>query len=81
MNIRVKFFALTRDIVGSNQQTYTLFENATTNDLLEQLIKQYPKLSEWKPFIRIAVNQEYVMQEIILSEHDEVALIPPVSGG
>ena len=81
MNIRVKFFAMTRDIVGSHQQTFTLSESATTNDLLEHLINQYPKLSEWKSFIRIAVNQEYVTHEQTLSEQDEVALIPPVSGG
>ncbi|MBI5215048.1 MAG: molybdopterin converting factor subunit 1 [Ignavibacteriae bacterium] len=81
MNIQVKFFAVTRDIVGASQKTIALPEQATTNDLLEHLIHCYPKFAEWKPFIRIAVNHEYIIQERVLSEQDEVALIPPVSGG
>jgi molybdopterin converting factor subunit 1 len=81
MNVNVKFFAVTRDIVGTHQLVFNLNEGSTTNDLFEHLVKQYPKFSEWKPFIRVAVNQEYVTQEIILTDEDEVALIPPVSGG
>jgi molybdopterin converting factor subunit 1 len=81
MNVNVKFFAVTKDIVGASQQSIALPEQSTTNDLLEHLIILYPKFSEWKPFFRIAVNQEYVTQEILLTDKDEVALIPPVSGG
>ncbi|MBI3195136.1 MAG: molybdopterin converting factor subunit 1 [Ignavibacteriae bacterium] len=81
MTVHVKFFAVTRDIAGSSQLSFVLAEHSTTSDLLELLIKQFPKFLEWKPFLRIAINQEYITEEKTLSEMDEVALIPPVSGG
>ncbi len=81
MNVRVKFFAMTRDIVGTSELSVEIPERATTSELLDSLIKQYPKLTQWKQYVRVAVNHEYVLQEQVLSQGDEVAIIPPVSGG
>ncbi len=54
---------------------------ATGTDLLDHLEAQYPVLGDYRPVLRLAVNQEYVPETVTLADGDEVALITPVSGG
>jgi molybdopterin converting factor small subunit len=49
--------------------------------LLDGLCAEFPKLARLRPALRVAVNREYAAEEAGLSDGDEVALIPPVSGG
>ena len=81
MNIRVKFFALARDIAGKDESVLSLPALSTAQAVLDSLIAQHPRFHEWKNHLRIAVNYEYVQTDQKLNENDEVAIIPPVSGG
>jgi molybdopterin converting factor subunit 1 len=81
MTITVKFFALTRDLAQMSETLLDLPAGAGTDDALAKLISQFPQLASIRPRLAIAVNQTYVRQNHLLSDGDELALIPPVSGG
>lgn len=49
--------------------------------LLQRLISDYPKLAAYAPHLMVAVNTEYADKDSLLHAGDEVAFIPPVSGG
>jgi molybdopterin synthase catalytic subunit len=81
MKIRLKLFASARERVGSRDLVVELLEGTTTSGLLKELVMRYPDLRVLAASLKIAVNHEYVEGEHELAEDDEVALIPPVSGG
>ena len=71
---------LARDISGSRSFELDCIQQSTVSDFRKALVAVYPAMKELLKF-SIAVNQEYVSDEMILNEGDEVAIIPPVSGG
>jgi molybdopterin converting factor subunit 1 len=79
MTIRVLFFAYFRERVGVRQTTVDLPAEAKVEDLWRELVSRYEKLPSDPP--RFAVNQVYVDNAHPLHDNDELALIPPVSGG
>ena len=79
MKCKIKTFGIARDILGSKELTMDINGN-TVMDLRNKLTQQYPKLGGLNSLF-IAVNQSYAADEMELKESDEVALIPPVSGG
>ncbi len=81
MTVKVKLFASIRDIVGSEERELLLPNKANGLSVIDTLAAEYPKIHDWKRSLRIAVNREYVPFEHELHDQDEVALIPPVSGG
>ena len=81
MNVRIKLFSLARDLAGFSEQMVDLGRNPRAGAVLEYLSEHHPEFADWRSSIRIAVNQEYVSNEHALNEGDEVAVIPPVSGG
>ena len=81
MHIRLLLFATCRDAVGAKEIDLDLEDGSTAGMLREELSSRYPKLQAMKNILSLAVNAEYVGDEIVLRNGDEVALIPPVSGG
>lgn len=81
MKVTVLYFASCRDIAGTSDETLELEEGSKARDLLDALIRAHPGLKGIEPNLAISVNQEYSDREAPLSDGDEVALIPPVSGG
>lgn len=81
MQVRVLFFGQLKDIAGRSTDTATLPEGATLADLLAHYGGQTPRLKEFLPSIALSLNQEYAAPSSRLRENDEVALLPPVSGG
>ena len=81
MKLKVKFFAAARDMTGTEEITITVPDHSTSSDLLAILFTGYPRLAQLKDYLRIAVNWEYVSLAHPLADDDEVAVIPPVSGG
>lgn len=81
MRVRVKLFARLREIVGVGQVESELNEGATVGDLLKALHAEYPRLADLTSRTIISVNQEFVSVDNPLSDGDEVAIFPPVSGG
>ncbi len=78
--VSVLLFGITRDLTGQSSVSVPLTEGASVSDLLGQLHQSYPELAGIRSLL-VAVNGEYAEAEQILAHHDEIALIPPVSGG
>lgn len=80
MKITIKFFALGRELVGSNELEKNYEHPVTVQDVMSDLKNEYPKLAQLRSVL-IAVNMEYADDSMPLKDGDEVAIIPPVSGG
>ena len=81
MRVRVLFFGMLKDLVGKASDTLDLDQGASVADLLAHYETQIPRLRESLPSLALAVNQEYASAETKLRSNDEVAILPPVSGG
>ena len=81
MRVRVLFFGMLKDLVGKASDTLDLDQGASVADLLAHYETQIPRLRESLPSLALAVNQEYASTETKLRSNDEVAILPPVSGG
>jgi len=79
MKIQLLLFAQAREIVGENQIEFQLTNEADVNGLLRELYNMFPDLSGLE--IKVAVNGEYTENTRKLHVGDEVAIIPPISGG
>ena len=80
MNIQVLFFGITTDLIGDSMINLTVSENTTVDNFKSHLKETYPQLQNLDSYA-IAVNENYADNNLILSENDVVAIIPPVSGG
>jgi molybdopterin synthase catalytic subunit/molybdopterin converting factor small subunit len=81
MQIRVLFFGVLKDLAGKASDSLDLSENATLGDVLSHYEQSIPRLKETKTSLAMSVNQEYAGLATKLKTGDEVALLPPVSGG
>jgi molybdopterin converting factor subunit 1 len=81
MRVRVLFFGILKDLVGKASDTLDLDQGASVRDLLAHYETQFPRLRESLSSLALAVNQEYASAETKLKSNDEVAILPPVSGG
>lgn len=81
MNLCVRVFAHLKSVVGADTLCLQLPAGATVRELLDVLRQRYPALTPWLESTRVAVNYKYAALDASLREGDEVALIPPVSGG
>jgi molybdopterin converting factor subunit 1 len=81
MEIRVLFFGMLKDLAGSQTESLSLAEGATLSDVLDHYAARFPKLKSLAASLAFSVNQEYAPLHTTLHANDEVALLPPVSGG
>ena len=81
MTVKVKLFAILRERAGAGEISKEIQDGYTIGQLWESLQKDYPKLAGPTFRLLYAVNQNYVTAEEVLKDGDEVAIIPPVSGG
>ncbi len=81
MRVRVLFFGQLKDITGVAQEEAELSEGARVEDLFERYGRRFPRLAEFRASIAASVNQEYAGWRAPLAGGDEVAFLPPVSGG
>ncbi|MGI5838029.1 MAG: molybdopterin converting factor subunit 1 [Chloroflexota bacterium] len=81
MRIKVRFFALYREIVGQREVQVELPPGSTALDIWNRFAEEQPHLAPNLPHTRFAVNGEYTDPRATLEDGDEVAFIPPVSGG
>lgn len=81
IRVNVRFFAGHRDIVGKTELALELEPGATVGTLWEQLVRDYPRLRGYSGRLLYAVNQQFSELSTELQDGDEVAYIPPVSGG
>jgi MoaE-MoaD fusion protein len=81
MQVRVLFFGVLKDLAGKASDSISLPENATLGDVLSHYEEVIPRLTETASSLAMSVNQEYAGPATRLRPGDEVALLPPVSGG
>lgn len=81
MRVSVRFFAVLREMTGTDSLEVELKEGSLSTSVIDELASRFPRLREWKSHVRIAVNREYAENDCELHDGDEVALLPPVSGG
>ena len=79
--VRFLFFANTRDAAGCKEADLAIAEPCDADTLWARLIDEFPRLAPLRETVRLARNGSYVLPGERFSPEDEVALIPPVSGG
>lgn len=80
MKISILLFGVAKDIIGNKRLSLETSANVTVLDLKNILLEKYPAFYDLSS-ISIAVNSAYANNETVINENDEVAIIPPVSGG
>ena len=81
MKVRLRFFAALREIIGCEEMEKDVSEDTTTGRIFEDLVGEHPKLASYTKVVQVAVNQEFADRERRVESGDEVAFLPPVSGG
>jgi molybdopterin converting factor subunit 1 len=81
MQLRVLFFGVLKDLAGQTTDSLSLPSGATLAEVFGYYEQRIPSLSGWKASIALSVNQEYARLETRLNDGDEIAFLPPVSGG
>jgi molybdopterin synthase catalytic subunit len=81
VHIRVLFFGVLRDIVGLREDHLDLPEGGRLESVFDHYASRFPRLKEVAASVVLALNQEFSTPSAPLSEGDEVAFLPPVSGG
>ncbi len=81
MRIRVRLFARQREIAGAREVAVEVGAGGSIDDAWAALVALHPALADGRPYVRFARNGEYAAADEPLADGDEVACIPPVSGG
>ena len=79
LSVRVKLFASSREVIGKDEIRLKLTKPTTVDDLRKMIMEMYPSLS--KVTFAVAVNHKVADDSTTVSYLDEVAILPPVSGG
>jgi molybdopterin converting factor subunit 1 len=81
MRVTVRLFARLRDITGAAELARDLPPGATIRDVWRQLEAEFPELARYERSILTAINADYARMDQAIGDGDEVAFLPPVSGG
>src|SRR5579862_2397793 len=81
MRVRVLLFGVLKDIFERSEESLDLGAGATVADVLNHYRELAPELAKFFPSLALALNQRYASPAETLSAGDEIALLPPVSGG
>ena len=81
VRVTIRLFARLREITGSGELAREVPTPADAQAVWEALAQEFPALEQYRPVISCAVNEQYAKFDTPLTEGDEVAFLPPVSGG
>lgn len=81
MLVKVRLFARLREIAGAGERAVDIAEGADAGALWDALARECPALAPYRASVSCAVNEEYAKFSTRLREGDEIAFLPPVSGG
>ena len=79
--IKVRLFAILREVVGEREITISVPSGVTVSYLNNEILKKYPQLNSFSNKFVTSVNCKVTTGETIITSSDEIALLPPVSGG
>ena len=81
MRVTIRLFARLRDLAGSGELIRDVNDPATVQTVWSALVSEMPSLGEYERTMSVAVNADYARMSAAVHEGDEVAFLPPVSGG
>ena len=81
MRVKVRLFARLREIAGAAELEREVPDSATLGVIWESLAREFPSMAPYKGSLSGAVNADYARMDAAVHEGDEVAFLPPVSGG
>ncbi|MGB3327952.1 MAG: molybdenum cofactor biosynthesis protein MoaE [Thermomicrobiales bacterium] len=81
ISVHTHYFAMMRELLGSSGETLTLPAGSTAKDAFAVLVDRHPRLAGMERAVMLMVNETYVRGTRVLQDGDELAFIPPVSGG
>jgi len=81
VRVTVRLFARLRDIAGAAELARDVPAGATAGDVWRGLVAEFPEMARYDSSISTAVNADYAKMGTSLADRDEVAFLPPVSGG
>ena len=81
MHVTVRLFARLRELAGAAELAREVPEGSTALDVWDGLSREFPPLAGYTKAISVAVNEEYARLTASLRDGDEIAFLPPVSGG
>ena len=81
MRVTVRLFARLRDVAGASELARDLPSGATIGDVWRQLAREFPEFAGYERSISSAINADYARMDQVIGEGDEIAFLPPVSGG
>ncbi len=81
MEVRVRYFAVHKEQAGVSEETVTVPEGTTVDELVTKLIDLHPALEGLRNDTMVSVNRGVGSGNIVLEEGDDVALFPPIQGG
>lgn len=81
IQVSVRLFAGAAELIGRRELSITLETGATVESAFTALTADHPRIAAMRPILRFAVNHDFADPDRVLHDGDELALIPPVSGG
>ena len=81
MRVTIRLFARFRELTGASELLREVRDGATVGAVWEALVSEFPALADYERSMSAAVNDNYARLTTRLSDGDEVAFLPPVSGG
>jgi molybdopterin converting factor subunit 1 len=81
VHVTVRLFARLRELAGAGELTRQIPDGSTARDVWHALTAEFPAMTDYGRSISCAVNEEYSRLTATLHDGDEVAFLPPVSGG
>lgn len=81
ITIHIQWFSVLAEERGTRSELLAIEPGCSGKELIDSLAADFPKLGQYRKHVRLAVNQNYEDENVILGDGDEVAFITPVSGG
>jgi len=81
VTVNVLLFAAAKDLAGTSAAKLNLSEDASVEEVRAALVDAFPRLEHLAASLLIAVNSQYAVNSQRVTDNDEIACFPPVSGG
>ena len=81
MHVTIRLFARLREMAGASELARQVPDGASARDAWDMLVAEFPAMADYSRNVSCAVNEEYARMSSPLRDGDELAFLPPVSGG